>query len=136
MLKIYVEEALSNNQKEIFKRGYQFKDIKKVADIPNSVLPASGGLTDDTSATKCSIADLYEFVKTYDKDFTPAPVVSKVLLNEDGTPKVFYHGTNAEFDSFEKGHRRTSGRLNFGDGFYFAATKKYAENYIYGNDGR
>lgn len=135
LIKIFVEEALSNNENVIFKRGYQLKDIKKVADIPNGVHSANGGLTEDTSTTTYSISDLYDFVKTFDKDFTPAPTVSKVVLNEDGTPKVFYHGTNAKFTTFESGHKRTRGRLNFGEGYYFAADKSYAENYIE-KDGR
>ena len=44
-----------------------------------------------------SVAQLYEFVKSKDKNYTPAPEVSKYVLNEDGTPKVFYHGTRADF---------------------------------------
>lgn len=30
-----------------------------------------------------SVADLYDIVKTYDKKFTPAPLVNTVLLNDD-----------------------------------------------------
>lgn len=40
-----------------------------------------------------SVSQLYDFVKTYDKKFSPAPEISpedaKKLLNKDGTPKVF-----------------------------------------------
>ena len=92
---------MSNNQKEIFSRAYQLKDIQKIANIPNSVLSKIGGLTDDTSATTISIADLYELVKSFDKDFSPAPEVNEVLLNSDGTPKVFYHGTDVKFTEFK-----------------------------------
>ena len=42
-----------------------------------------------TAGTIKSIADLVAFVKGYDKYFSPAPEVSKAVLNPDGTPKVF-----------------------------------------------
>lgn len=115
LLKLFVEEALSNNEKVIFKRAYQLKDIEKIADIPNSVLLNTEGLTDDTSAT-IKIADLYKFVKRYDKDFTTIPA-NPTLLNEDGTPKVFYHGTpNATFTEFRNWQ-------------YFTQNKTYADVY-------
>ena len=43
-----------------------------------------------------SISDLFKIVKQHDKNFHPKPV-NQALLNEDGTPKVLYHGTNAEY---------------------------------------
>ena len=97
---MFVEEALANNEKVIFKRSYQLKDIQKIADISNGVLLQGEGLTEDTSATEYSIADLYQLVKTFDKDFSAAPEVNPILLNDDGTPKVFYHGTNENFTEF------------------------------------
>ena len=100
LIKMFVEEALANNEKVIFKRSYQLKDIQKIADIPNGVLLQGEGLTEDTSATKYSIADLYQLVKTFDKEFSAAPEVNPILLNDDGTPKVFYHGTNENFTEF------------------------------------
>ena len=130
LLKVYVEEALSNNEKVIFKRGYELKDIIKVADLPNSVLSQNGGLTDGTSTTTYSIADLYDLVKTYDKDFSPAPEVSKYVLNEDGTPKVFYHGTKSQFDMFSYGKiGEATGVGILGEGFYFTDKKKLAKDY-------
>ena len=131
LIKVYVEEALSNNEKEIFKRGYQLKDIEKVADLPNSVLTHEGGLTDGQSTTKYSISDLYRFVKQFDKDFTPAPEITaetaKYMLNDDGTPKVFYHVTNAKFTEFkpeEMSQREGS--------YFFAENREDAE--AYGNN--
>lgn len=125
LLKLYVEEALSNNEKEVFTRAYQLKDIIKVADIPNSVLFQKEGLTDDTSATVYSIADLFKIVKQYDKDFKPKPV-NPLLLNEDGTPKVLYHGTNAEFFKFEKSKIKID---KLGNGFYLVDNEKIANSY-------
>ena len=101
LLKLFVEEAVSVKNGEIFDRAYQLKDIEKVANAPSGVLSFAGGLTGEADATTYSISDLYSLVKTYDKDFTPAHDVSPELLNEDGTPKVVYHGTGAEFTVFE-----------------------------------
>jgi hypothetical protein len=73
---------------------------------------------------------LYRFVKTFDKEFTPAPEVSKYVINDDGTPKVFYHGTNqGDFYEFlwEKTQRADGGF--FGRGHYFTASRSMAELY-------
>ncbi|MGN0488920.1 MAG: hypothetical protein ACI4HO_06630 [Ruminococcus sp.] len=51
-----------------------------------------------------NISDLFSFVKQYDKEFNPKPV-NPLVLNEDGTPKVFYHSTNENFTVFKKGER-------------------------------
>ncbi len=72
-----------------------------------------------------SVAQLYDFVKTFDKDFVAADPVSKEVLNEDGTPKVFYHGTNADFSAFDL----TKSGSNFGvisEGMFFFTDKKNA----------
>ena len=42
------------------------------------------------------------------------------MLNEDGTPKVFYHGTAAEFTEFDKKKARSG---LYGRGFYFTDSK-------------
>lgn len=127
LLKIYVEEAMSDNESVVFKRGYQLKDIIKVAELPNSVLSKEGGLTDGKSTTRYSVADLYEFVKTYDNKFTPAPEISpkaaKLLLNRDGTPKIYYHGTKVDFDVFDKA------KLFDKFGFYFTEDIREAREY-------
>ncbi len=82
LLKLYVEEALSNNGQEVFTRAYQLKDIQKVADLPDGVSEGKPSLSDDKSATIDSIADLHELVKTYDKDFSPKDVNSLNILLE------------------------------------------------------
>lgn len=77
-----------------------------------------------------SIADLYGFVKRFDKDFTVAHDVSEAVLNKDGTPKVFYHGTDSDFSSFSYGHiGNATGVGILGDGFYFSDKKSLAEGY-------
>ena len=77
-----------------------------------------------------SVAQLYDFVKRKDKKFTPAPEVSKYVLNEDGTPKVFYHGTNASFNAFSYGKIGDSSGVGIlGEGFYFSDSEKFAKKY-------
>lgn len=49
---------------------------------------------------------------------------------------VVYHGTDAEFDVFKQGHKRKSGYLNFGDGFYFTPSKSIAEMYVGKESGK
>ena len=86
LLKLFVEEALSNKGGEPFSRAYELKDIEKIADLSDGVLSQKGGLTEDKSTTSISISDLYALVKGYDKDFKSQP--SSKVVNADGTPKV------------------------------------------------
>lgn len=129
LLKLFVEEAISPKNNEIFDRAYQLKDIEKVASVPNGVLSENGGLTSETNATTYSISDLYALVKQNDKDFKPK-AVNSALLNEDGIPKVVYHGTNSEaftvFDSDKSGRVKKN---VLGDGYYFAAEEESATHY-------
>ena len=100
-----IEEYYQDWRHPDSKRFHNLKYIEKVGEITTK--KAADNLEgrqdfeesravsfDETSATTYNIADLYEFVKTYDDEFSPAPEVSEFALNADGTPKVFYHGTN------------------------------------------
>ena len=49
------------------------------------------------------------------------------VVDSAGNPLVVYHGTNAEFDTFDK--NRTQNKNLYGFGFYFAKNKKFAETY-------
>ena len=133
LAKITVEEYGFDGQK----RAYNAQRIKMSAlsRAQYSQLKAAYRGKNASNADAISIADLHALVKTYDKEFHPKPV-NPLLLNEDGTPKVFYHGTNAEFWTFENGHKRTRGRLNLGEGFYFAASKSMAGNYVEDSNGK
>ena len=57
---------------------------------------------------------------------------NSTVRDAEGRLLTLYHGTDAEFTTFEKGHKRTRGRLNLGEGFYFATTRSYAGNYSNG----
>ena len=64
-------------------------------------IEAIGGRFTETSATASrpdiasviTVAELFDFVKRFDKDFSPKP--SSKVVNEDGTPKVMYLGTDS-----------------------------------------
>ena len=88
VVKIYAEEALSDNGKKDFVRAYSLKNIK-IADVRpyGAPLPEEGLSGTNTSAIH-TIADLYTFVKQNDKDFKPGKDVDPELLNEDGTPRI------------------------------------------------
>lgn len=51
------------------------------------------------------------------------------VVDEQGRPLVVYHGTNAEFDTFDISHFGETDSGDFGRGFYFTADKRYAEYY-------
>ena len=96
--KLSVEEYYTR-ENNTTKRLYNLRGIE----IPE----ASGGLTGEPrDATmhmpqdKISVADLFALVKRFDKDF--APKSASEVVNEDGTPKVVYHGTGAEFWTFDR----------------------------------
>ena len=87
-------------------RFHNLKHIQKVADNIGSLTHKNGAeTTSDVSTTKYSVADVYRFVKSFDNEFISAPEinpkVAKYMLNNDGTPKVFYHGTREKFTIFE-----------------------------------
>ena len=99
LYRLFAEESIPTKGGEPFTRAYELKEIKEVATTPDSVLSVSEGLTDGAPATTYTVADLFAFVKKNVLDFQPKPV-HPALLNEDGTPKVFYHGTGSEFYEF------------------------------------
>lgn len=122
--RITVEEYFQSKSQPNEKKFHNLKYIEKVAELSADALSeknGSGGSTMRNSTTTYSVADVYSFVKQYDKEFTSAPEVNPRLLNKDGTPKVFYHGTpNATFTEFR-------------GGTYFTEHKWYAD--IYQNQG-
>lgn len=120
LVKIFAEEALQKDLSDSFLRAYSLKYIEKVAELDNGVLSENGGLTDSRSATKYTVSDLFALVKQYDGDFHPHEVSSE-LLNDDGTPKEFYHGTpNGTFTEFKNWQ-------------YFTENESYAD--VYQNQG-
>lgn len=120
--KVTVEEYGAENGG---RRFYNLKGIKidPAGGTPN--VKTSYGTMPDTRS-EYSISDLYALVKSYDKDFKSQP--SSKVVNEDGTPKVVYHGTNADFWTFSLANRGKNGE-KLGVGYYFVDNKSSAERY-------
>ncbi len=119
--KINVEEYFDEGTSSVKRKGYHLTAIKieaadgSYADFSTtaprsdtaSTEAVNRSLTDYSSATTPqvesasvdSIADLHGLVKIYDEKFSPKDV-NPLLLNEDGTPKVFYHQTESDFSVF------------------------------------
>lgn len=133
LYKITVEEYFQSTAEPNNKKFHNLKYIEKVAELSADALSGksrSGGSTNDSSTTAYSVADLYGFVKGLDKDFTASGSVNPYLLNEDGTPKVFYHGTRESFTEFKLQGEAKFGRA-LGDGFYF--TPSYDKAFKFAN---
>lgn len=121
-----LEEAFQSKKQPGEKKFHNLKYIEKVAELSADALAdniRSGGSTNDNSTTIYTVSDLYSLVKRLDEDFTVTHEVNSALLNEDGTPKVFYHGTNSsDFTVFDSSKSNKRVRLNvLGEGYYFSA---------------
>lgn len=106
--------------------------IPQAADNVNSadmkIPPESKRFSDNSLASSdrrniYTVSQLFDLVKAADKNFNPK--MPSAVINEDGTPKVVYHGTDADFTVFE--HVQTG--KNFGDiadGVFFFTSYKNA----------
>src|SRR5699024_4339822 len=112
-----VEEAVAQKNGNVFSRGYELKSIAEINEPATiaSVL-AQGRLNSGAVADTYTVADLFALVKRFDKDFAPKP--ASEVVDEDGRPKVMYHGTGAEFWTFDrrKANDLTGRRLGLGAG--------------------
>ncbi len=131
--KLYVVESYQDR-----KRFYLTKI--EMAPSDSTGLNANGEYVPNSSEdTDISIAEIYEFVKTHDKDFEkdsdhyvpfePKPV-NELMLDENKEPRVLYHGTGADFTAFDYGRiGESTGVSILGDGFYFTDNKEMAARY-------
>ncbi|MBR2743409.1 MAG: ParB N-terminal domain-containing protein [Clostridia bacterium] len=122
IVKLYVEEMNDVNQDITAKRAYKLLNIEisssKVEGSQKNVSPIN------RTADIKTVADLFNAVKSRDKSFKPNPA-SKVV-NEDGTPKVVYHGTNENFTVFDA----SKGRANMDiQGMFFSPWEIEAGGY-------
>lgn len=78
-----------------------------------------------------SVADLFDLVKQFDKDFHPGKEIDPIFLNDDGTPKVFYHGTDEDFTAFDITKSRSwDGAPDYDlPGFYFSESPEISGDY-------
>ena len=113
LVKLYVEELNDVNSDGTIKRAYQLQNITKqqLNDRVQGNTLAPSASTADTY----TVSQLFDLVKRLDKNFKPNEV-SKVV-NADGTPRVVYHGTDSDFNTFKTQ-----------DGnFWFSESADYAE---------
>ena len=128
LIKLYVEEMNNPNSDATGKRAYQLQNIEK------QQITVTGSQSDSASrimqsAAINTVSDLFKVVKSKDGNFNPNPV-NPAFLNDDGTPKIFYHGTKAEFTVFDRSKRTRKVSLNvMGDGNYFTIRRQGAERY-------
>lgn len=118
-----VEEYYDESKNGVSRRAYNLKNIK-IESADGRLEKISTSPMSDADST-ISISDLYALVKGYDKDFKSQP--SSKVVNTDGTPKVVYHGTTANFTEFKS----SNGAL--GKGIYFTDSKDFAKGYTYQN---
>ncbi len=91
VIKLYVEEMFDPNAADSKNRAYQIQNMKiQQAGVTGSQNISASRIT-NPAAIK-TIADLFDFVKVNDNEFNPHSV-HPAMLNADGTPKHFYHGT-------------------------------------------
>ena len=85
-------------------------------------------INDPGSPVKSRFSDVTETqqFKRWFGDWQNHPENASKVVNDDGTPMVVYHGTNAEFTAFDK---RKAKNGVFGKGFYFTPSKGRAKAY-------
>ena len=99
ILKLYVEEMYNPNESKTSKRAYKLNYIEQqqpsVGGSSNNVTLAS---SQATAANVHTVSDLFALVKRRDKKFSPK--AASQIVNEDGSPKIMYHQTDADFSVF------------------------------------
>ena len=96
ILKLYVEEMYNPNESKTSKRAYKLNYIEQqqpsVGGSSNNVTLAS------SQATAANVHTVSALVKRCDKKFSPK--AASQIVNEDGSPKIMYHQTDADFSVF------------------------------------
>ena len=125
VLKLTVEEMYNPGKKDTDKRSYTLQNIEKAFVARGGV--QGNSLSPRSNATNAvnTVADLFAHVKKMDGNFSPAE--SSKIVNADGTPKVMYHGSQAQFTVFDKKKAKSSG--HYGRGFYFSDSDAHAGTY-------
>lgn len=127
LIKLYVEELNDVNSDGTIKRAYQLQNINKILLESNRF--SNNSLASSDQQNTYTVSQLFEFVKTFDKNFKPNEV-SKVV-NDDGTPKIVYHGTSENFTVFDITKSRSyDEKLNYDlPGFYFSENSDESGSY-------
>jgi hypothetical protein len=127
VLKLYVEEMNDPAGSKTGKRAYNLQNIEKAFATRKRVQGKSPSSSANVPNAIRTVADLHVAVKVYDDNFTHKS--ASKIVNEDGTPKVMYHGTRAEngdfyvFDESKAVKKGGLGLKAMGKGNYFTAKK-------------
>ncbi len=124
LVKLKIDEF--DTGESLTRRAYNLNNIE-ISPVAVSQVLSPASTTSDSGGKlhAVSISDLFGLVKTFDKEFRYNSV-NPALLNEDGTPKVVYHGTDAEFEAFDP----TKGRANMDiQGMFFSPWEIDAAGY-------
>lgn len=106
-------------------RGAKVLMPKMPATSPDGCI---NSITDPGSPVKprfSGVTETQQF-KRWFGDWQNYPNAASKVVNDDGTPRVVYHGTNADFNAFDI---RKAKNGVFGKGFYFATSKGRASAY-------
>lgn len=128
-------ETDSNNDNKLF----YWNKKEAVSLLQRAGLQLSGGLPQDGfihsirdkgSKVKWKFNNVTETkqFKRWFGDWENNPKKASKVVNDDGTPRIVYHGTDTDFWTFDKG-RLGSGNDQYGAGFYFASEKASAASY-------
>ncbi len=118
--KLYVTEEVGN------KNTFYLVKIEMVS-TDSTVLSGKAFAPKSSIDTDISLSELYALVKRLDARFEKESgehirfnpkEANKIFINEDGTPKLFYHGS-----------KKNGGFTVFRDWQYFTEQKRYAERY-------
>ena len=94
-----------------------------IASNDQSAVESGFGTTPDTKSTTNSHRKYNELISILQTN-------SSKVVDENGEPKVVYHGTPNIFTAFDKTKRGSStDRGIWGSGFYFSASSEYADTY-------
>lgn len=98
-----------------------------------SGLPRDGfvySIHDNGSKVKSKFKNITETqqFKRWFGDWQKHPELASKIVNDDGTPMILYHGTNAIFSIFDA-QRISRTTKRFVEGFYFTAERKVAEKW-------
>ena len=83
-------------------------------------------LSRETAAEQRELIQSQQF-KRWFGDWQNDPQNASKVVNEDGTPRVMYHGSPAQFTIFDKKKAKYSGQ--YGRGFYFTNSQSHASTY-------
>ena len=127
LIKLYVEELNDVNSDGTIKRAYQLQNIENQQS--NDRVQEKSLAPSASTADVNNISQLYALVKASDKNFS-SKSASKVV-NEDGSPKVVYHGTRERFTVFDITKSRSyDEKLNYDlPGFYFSESADESGSY-------